>query len=777
MFNFFVLQTRLNDGMAWTYMFLPLLIALVIKIMESANQEDNEARNKDVIYFAIISTITLSFGSINPANVIIVFLVLGMIILYYCLMQRKKICFHLLNISKLIIISVLFNLWWTIPILNYYLWSSTTLTPVVSATEWSWTHQRASFLNLFWLNGGWGWRPEYIPYIDSYSNPILIILTFIPFLLAATALLFKTQKSRFNSYLMLTILLFIFLAKGLHEPLSQVNLLFYTYIPGMAMFREPISKFTMALMPLLALLVGYAISHVVMKVTSEHKAHTLLKTSITTFFILSLIVSVYPLVTNPIETRTSQLPFSSYIIIPNYWQETSDWLNNQSGEYKILIMPPDDFYAVPYTWGYYGTDQFLERLIQKPIISNYYTYSYKPNPNITLTLQQLSDTVKYNRTAEFKTFLDLLNAKYILQRNDVYYNFTGRNIIAPNEMEIFLTQQPYLSLAKRFGQLDVYEYTDAKPYTYILTPASLEHIMIKIDNITTLENFWHFADPQDIQEWQNATNVEQWQINYAIIQENSTLKAELWNSTWGWKTINCPLLPVRYGNTYQIQINVKGQNAHEVHIRIAEYDEHENIITATYAAYVHDETFDWTNIALNYELTNKTAEYLQIQIWHGDRTDKPFPNIIWIDNVQIKGYTTILNTTGLDLIFPNTTQNQPATILNYTKINPTKITATVNATHPFILAISEALDNQWTAYVNGKQIKPTPLYLCITGFQINQTGVLDIVIEYEPQRWFYIGCAISITTFLTCTAYLAYSYTKTKHLLQKLKQKLRKQKT
>jgi hypothetical protein len=62
----------------------------------------------------------------------------------------------------------------------------------------------------------------------------------------------------------------------------------------------------------------------------------------------------------------------------------------------------------------------------------------------------------------------------------------------------------------------------------------------------------------------------------------------------------------------------------------------------------------------------------------------------------------------------------------------------------------------------------------MNGFQINQTGLLDIVIEYEPQNWFYIGCAISLTTFLACTAYLAYSYPKTKHLLRKLKQKLTK---
>ena len=667
-------------------------------------------------------------------------------------------------------------MWWIFPILNYFLLPVSILNPQINPTSWSWTHNRASFLNLFWLNGIWSWRPEYFPFYDSYSNPILTVLTFIPFLLATVALLFKSEKSRFNTYLMLFILIFIFLAKGLHEPLSQLNLFLYTYIPGMLMFREPVSKFTMAMMSFLALLVGYAVDHIANMKIGKINPTSLTKTLTTTFFITTFIIAVYPIVTNPIETKTEQLPFSSYIKIPDYWYQAVDWLDNQQDNYKILITPPDDHYMMPYTWGYYGTDQFLERLIQKPIISNYYTYSYKINPNTTLTLQQLYNSIKYNKTTEFKAFLDLLNIKYILQRNDIYWNFTGRNIIPPNEMQAFLTQQPYIKLTKTFGKLDIYEYTEPKPYLYILNPATLQQTKIKIENITTLKQTWNFNSTTDLTQWKNTTLEIHWQALQQLSLDDQTLKIELWNSTWGWKTINSPILPAQYGNTYNIQADIKGQNAHEVHIKIAEYNQNKTLLTVTYTAYVNDGTFNWTHITFNFEPTNKTTKYIQIQIWHGHETNKPLPNIIWIDNIQIKGYTTILNTTGIDLIFPNTTQNQPATILNYQRENPTKITAKINATQPFILAISEALDTQWTAYVNGKPHKPTTLYLCINGFYINQTGPLEITIEYEPQKWFYIGSIISLTTLTACTAHLTLTHPKTKHTLQKLKQKLKTKK-
>ncbi len=79
-------------------------------------------------------------------------------------------------------------------------------------------------------------------------------------------------------------------------------------------------------------------------------------------------------------------------------------------------------------------------------------------------------------------------------------------------------------------------------------------------------------------------------------------------------------------------------------------------------------------------------------------------------------------------------------------INPTKIIATVNATEPFVLATSYVLDDSWVAIVNDQQIKPSPLYLGFAGFQINQTGQFDVIIEYKPQTWFIYASAISIAS-------------------------------
>ena len=71
-----------------------------------------------------------------------------------------------------------------------------------------------------------------------------------------------------------------------------------------------------------------------------------------------------------------------------------------------------------------------------------------------------------------------------------------------------------------------------------------------------------------------------------------------------------------------------------------------------------------------------------------------------------------------------------------------------------MLSFAESYDPLWVAYVNGEKIQSIPLYGVINGFWINQTGLLEITIEYEPQRWFYYGLVVSLLTFTGCVLYL-----------------------
>jgi hypothetical protein len=767
-FNFSILSILLNVGMMWTYAFLPLLIALFIRII---TQTQNIY--KRIFSFALSFTLVASTSSVNPTDIALILIILATILLYHSIFQKKISTKSLTRkLAALLVITFLFSLYWIIPILNYYVSSpSTQLQQEVNVLSWSWTHARASFLNLFWLNGGWGWRPEYFPYYGLYSNnAVLTFLLFIPFLLAATALLFRGERRKFNAYLMLMILFFMFLAKGLHEPLSSVNLFLYNYIPYMNMFREPVSKFTLIMLPFLALLVGYS---------TEKMAETLKHNIVSKLFIIGIIlifiISAFPIITNPIETKTEQIPYSSYVQIPQYWYETNAWLNNKTGYYRVLVTPIDDYYQVPYSWGFYGTDSFIERLIEKPVISPCYAYSYVVNPNTTMLMKQLRDAIKYNRTEEFETIMKLLNVKYILQRNDLDYEYmasTNRDMMNPEKMRNFLSNQPNVTLVKTIGELDIYEYTRAQPYVHIFEFKQPREYNIEISSETIVNLQWNFNSTNQLDEWKNTTLDNQFGAVCKLYLENDTLKFELWNSTWGWKTINSPLIAARYDAEYNFTLDIKGENTRDVHIKIFEYNKNMEITHAEYVYYVANGTFGWKNAQINYAPKNESTTFIQLSIWNGHETSKPFPNTIWIDNVEIQAFITKLTTTNIQQALQRSTENPPATIIEYEKVNPTKIIVKVNASQPFILTINEAHDLSWKAQLNGKTYNSIPIFSVMNGFQINETGLLDVVIEYEPQNWFYIGCAISLTTFLICVAILVYSYAKSKPILKKLKQKL-----
>ncbi len=115
-----------------------------------------------------------------------------------------------------------------------------------------------------------------------------------------------------------------------------------------------------------------------------------------------------------------------------------------------------------------------------------------------------------------------------------------------------------------------------------------------------------------------------------------------------------------------------------------------------------------------------------------------------------------MNTTGLDNIFSQAVQNQADEVLNVQRLNPTKILVTLNASHPFVLATTEAFDDYWVANVNGQQINPTPLYLGFQGYNISKTGQFQITLEYKPQTWFYYAVAISVASAITLLVLLAY---------------------
>lgn len=293
---------------------------------------------------------------------------------------------------------------------------------------------------------------------------------------------------------------------------------------------------------------------------------------------------------------------------------------------------------------------------------------------------------------------------------------------------------------------------------------------------------WTFDESENnFEEWREYTP-ESPIYNLSLDKENETscLKAELYNSTWGWKLINSPLIPITPYKEYLWKLEIKGENAHAVHAKIVEYNQSEKLIQATRLGSIGDGTFDWKNVSFSFNPTSTNTSYMQLQIWHGHNTAQPLPNIIWLDNVKTYGYSpskidvlwiySSKENETIDDLFA--TKENPAQIITYEKIDPTEYIVTVNATAPFMLSFAESYDPLWAAYTGNIEYQPIPLYSVINGFWINKTGNLEIIIRYKPQDWFETGSLISIIALIGCTGYLFYDWKKNDERIKMIKRKM-----
>ena len=91
--------------------------------------------------------------------------------------------------------------------------------------------------------------------------------------------------------------------------------------------------------------------------------------------VISFVASVFPIFeSNILFEKTKSLPFSEYVQIPSYWYQASNYINNVPGNFRVLQTPGDDFYQIPYTWGYYGSDAIAASLITNPVVQNTVSY-------------------------------------------------------------------------------------------------------------------------------------------------------------------------------------------------------------------------------------------------------------------------------------------------------------------------------------------------------------------------------------------------------------------
>jgi arabinofuranan 3-O-arabinosyltransferase len=369
---------------------------------------------------------------------------------------------------------------------------------IVSLSSWTWTEGRATLRNAFWLNAIWGWNlREYYPYAPAYDSPILRVAAFALPATAFSALALPTaswsrctKEARIAVAAATLALPVILISTGTNAPGNIIFDRLYM-LPFGWLIREP-GRFLMVGALSYAVLIGglveafrrqaqtgyrgalqltLGLSLPNLGLATSARGHSLsamrlaarsLRSSfVPAVGLVGAIMLGFPLYTGAVvpDTRPSLPPV--HVKVPGYWTEMGRFVDGLTMQGGVIVMPPDDFYQMPYRWGYYGTDSFVVDMFRRPVLipngQGYSPASSQVISAVNLAAHSIADRDWYQTEAIVRA----LNAPLILVRSDIESPYPGRSILSPTELAASLASAPNFTLLRQIGSLELFSLTGA----------------------------------------------------------------------------------------------------------------------------------------------------------------------------------------------------------------------------------------------------------------------------------------------------------------------------
>ena len=413
------------------------------------------------ILLVLVSTIFIIPTAGNPPFLVLIWLLIGSYTLFIILSDRNNYKHYIKRFSLLFLIYFLISSVWIFPMF----FGVSAASKDVSETgiqDWvQWMSHKSSFSNLISLGGDTCFGESYanLPFYwfaDLYlHNHLLVLLAYFFSILAFSSIIFY-RKNKIIWYFSFLSLILLFLAKGIHEPFTDLSKFIYYELPIMWIFRSPYQKFMLGVSLCYAVLISYSTGYIINKI--EKKKNKLVATAMIGILIIGF---AFPLWTGNASRIPKDNIFNSswHVDIPEYHLETSNYLNNKEGDYRVFRLPPQRY--VRYKWGYSGSHMYTI-LLNKPFVHLY--WGHKGNSKFSDLQKESYTSIKDKNAERFLEIITILGIKYIIVPLDIetkYYGTTN-----PYKIVKFLNQTNNIIFDKKIGEVVIFENKNFKPHIY-----------------------------------------------------------------------------------------------------------------------------------------------------------------------------------------------------------------------------------------------------------------------------------------------------------------------
>jgi arabinofuranan 3-O-arabinosyltransferase len=351
---------------------------------------------------------------------------------------------------------------------------------LATLSSWNWTEGRATIRNGFWLNAIWSWGPEYFPFAHIYDLAPLSLARFALPALAFGALALgqaphgapghqqRDRALRLAVAAATGAILIIFVSTGTNPPGNLAFDLLYR-LPLGWLLREP-GRFLMAVSLAYAVLVA-----VVVDTSLKHQSIVefrrlfrcgsvqvwrgsvqVWRGSAAPVALGTTLCLGFPLYTGAVVPDSRPALPSAHVQVPAYWTEMARVVDGSRAQGALLVMPPDDFYQMPYTWGYYGNDGFIPELFHRPVLVPS-GQGYSPaSSQVVKAVNLTARSILSRDWSQTEALVRALDTPLILVRRDIVAASGAREILSPNALAAALGQAPNFELVSSVGSLDLF---------------------------------------------------------------------------------------------------------------------------------------------------------------------------------------------------------------------------------------------------------------------------------------------------------------------------------
>lgn len=762
----------------YIYSFLPLLVLIFFKIIESFNNT-----KLFFIYTAIFSflleLVSYSF-TLVPMFVFFIFTIISFLFIFMKYITRAK--FNLIkymeNISIFIFTVLITNIWW---IIGYFISfrseaASTSVSGISSivvdfTTNGYYTLKILSTVSLYpqlfpiKYSNNWFWIVYYYPKYLLF--PIIAILLFVIILIPIVFL--RNTESIFNKALKIKIYIitFIILFFAL-QGINPINRYLFYYLkanyPGflvdlygtrLPFIRMPLLFFyTIIFYDSIYEIYNFSFrSKIKNKIKDKYKKIVLklFNKKIRAYFviiILILLLVIYPFyLYTPYAMQTYDTGHGNVpetVVFPEYFYKMADYINTHANNSDTLILPLTyDMLSMNFSHNNgFADDSYAGLLTGSPVIDGC---------NSTL-FNLIHQDINLPNT-NFSILLNNINVKYILI-NPIYDKYVHGYPENTNISSIitYVNSQKSIKLVRNFGPLLLYKNMGYKGIISSENTTSSNFSLYSSDNYISVLPYFRTINTTfnaNISGYQNMT------YSYSGSGMNLTFPFSTSRLFNGYYFTNNQTLNINISKYHYLIITAKSTNGNlcnGTYFAVDTYTYLNNYSAASsYIKPLHSSTYYQGNSSFTtyiYPLyddlldnnlenggNNGIDRFVEIVVgWHFNST---FPAYLNISNIgfakELNGMSSLLETDNI--ISPyNVSTTVPK--ISYSEINPTLYKVNVyNATGTFDIILRQNYNVYWS--ISGITNNETEHFIADyieNGWIVNKTGNYTFYIEYAPQK-------------------------------------------